>query len=226
LCSHLTSPIITVTIAKSKKFHLHEKLLVAESEKFSTELNGSFKEALDKDIKMEDEDPELFGFFVEYIYRNRSILSREVKHHSEYVTLARLYAMGDRLIAPKFQAQCLWRFTESLSSSTPISDESTCQLLLIACTEIPEVLGEDPLRSYIFWFGGSKILSLQKSGMFRQLLCDMPEVSKQLCLCVNQGQPPKSEKPNKLRLKQFAPESEYSFTISGEQLTGEVNDMT
>jgi hypothetical protein len=72
-----------------------------------TASKGNLKEAEDRTIKIEDEDPELFGFFVEYVYRDQSILSHDVQHHSEYITSARLYAMGERLIAPAFQAYCL-----------------------------------------------------------------------------------------------------------------------
>ncbi|KAH8726043.1 hypothetical protein GQ44DRAFT_706317 [Phaeosphaeriaceae sp. PMI808] len=103
----LTSSIITVTVANSKTFYLHSDLLATESERSSNSLTGRFKEAEEKTIEIEDKDPNLFGFFVEYLYRDRSILSREVQHYSEYVTLARLYAMGERLIAPKFQSYSL-----------------------------------------------------------------------------------------------------------------------
>jgi hypothetical protein len=193
-----------------KTFHLHLDLLVAESEKFSRQLNGSFKEASEGAIKL-DEDSELFGFFLDYMYRDRSILSRDISHTSEYVTLARLYAMSERLAAPRLQASCLWRFTQFPAHNTVISDEATCELLQIACTEITERVSEDPMRAHIFWYAGYKISSLQKSGMFRQLLCDVPEVARQVCLMVTQGQPPKSAMPNELSFKRFSPESEHTM---------------
>jgi hypothetical protein len=210
--SHLTSPIVTVAVSKSRTFYLHLAILTAESEKFSRELKSGFKEASKKEIDIADEDPDLFGFFVEYIYRDRSILSRDVAHYSDYVTLARLYALGERLIAPSFQAHCLWRFTKSLSSGTTVSDESTCELLQIACAEITERVKDDALRSHIFWYGATKIASLQKCGMFRQLLCDVPEVGRQLCLWVNLSRPSSIEQPSELQYKKFQPESEYGLT--------------
>lgn len=150
LSRFLTSSVVTVTVAKSRAFYLHFDLLIAESDRFFNSLTGKFKEAEEKAIELVDEDPELFGFFAEYLYRDRSILSREIQHYSEYVTLARLYAMGERLVAPKFKAYCLWRSVQSLSSDTFISDESVCELLRIACTEIAERAREDPMRAYIF----------------------------------------------------------------------------
>ncbi|KAH7563656.1 hypothetical protein BM1_00759 [Bipolaris maydis] len=114
----LTSSVVTVTVAKSRAFYVHFDLLIAESGRFSNSLTGSFKEAKEKAIELVDEDPKLFGFFAEYLYRDRSILSREIQYNSEYVTLARLYAMGERLMAPKFKAYSFWRFTQSLNSDT------------------------------------------------------------------------------------------------------------
>ncbi|KAF2705154.1 hypothetical protein K504DRAFT_484532 [Pleomassaria siparia CBS 279.74] len=207
----LTSPVVAVTVAGTRTFYLHADLLTAESERFSKDLNGRFKEAEKKAIDIEDEDPDLFGFFVEYLYHDRSILSREVQHYSEYVTLARLYAMGERLMAPKFQSYSLWRFTKSLSSKTFISDESICELLRIACTEITERVREDPIRMHMFWYGGTKITDLQKSGMFHQLLCEIPDLGKHLCLWVNQFQPTKPAMPNELQYPRFKPESEYGL---------------
>jgi hypothetical protein len=209
-----TSSVITVTVAKSKTFYIHIDLLVTESDRFSNSLTGRFKEAEEKAIELVDEDPELFGFFVEYLYRDRSILSREIQHYSEYVTLARLYAMGERLMAPKFKAYAFWRFAQSLSSGTFISDESVCELLRIACAEIAERAREDPMRAYIFWYAGANITKLQKSGMFRQLLCDTPDLGRYLCLWVNQSTPTKPDKPNALRYQEFAPESEYTLQRS------------
>ncbi|KAH7349237.1 hypothetical protein BKA66DRAFT_476755 [Pyrenochaeta sp. MPI-SDFR-AT-0127] len=206
---YLTSRVIAVTVADSRAFNLHSDILVAESEKYSRGLSGGFREAAENAIKEDDEDPALFGFFVEYLYRDRSILSREVEHHSEYVTLARLYALGERLMAPTFQATCLWRFTESLGTRTQISEEAICTLLEIACGDIPERVREDPMRSQIFWLGGARITELQKSGMFRQMLCDIPDLGKHLCLWIGQSQPQKPSMPNELQRQKFGLESEY-----------------
>ncbi|EUC41734.1 hypothetical protein COCMIDRAFT_40144 [Bipolaris oryzae ATCC 44560] len=205
----LTSPIVTVTVANSRTFYLHFDLLIAESKRFSNSLTGEYKEAEQKAIELEDEDPELFGFFVEYLYRNQSILSRDVEHYSDYVTLARLYALGDRLMARDFKAYTLWRFVQPLDTRTIISDESICELLRIACEEIIERVGEDPLRCHIFWYAGTQIAKLQKSGMFRQLLCDTPDLGRHMCLWVSQNQPKKPEMPNGIRYQRFSPESEY-----------------
>jgi hypothetical protein len=195
---------------KSKTFKLHFDLLVAESERFAAELKSNFKKAADNAIEIEDEDPELFGFFVEYMYRDCSILSRKVLHYSDFVTLARLYAMADRLMALKFKARCLWRFTRLYNSDTSISDESICELLYIACKEIMERVTEDPMRSQIFWYAANKIKNLRKSDMFRQLLRDESTVGQQICLYIDVPQPRIPDTPDESQRK-FEPESEYTM---------------
>lgn len=200
-----------MTVARSKRYYLHSDLLLVESRRFANSLKGNFKEAEDRTIEIEDEDPELFGFFVEYMYRDQSILSREVIHYSEYITLARLYAMGERLMAPAFQTYCVWRFTQSLGPYSVISEEIVCELLQLACTEITERVREDPLRSQIFWFGASKIVSLQKTDVFRQMLCEFQDLGRHLCLWMYKEQPPKAVQFGELLLQRFGPESEHTF---------------
>lgn len=207
----LTSRMITVTVGKLSTFNLHSDLLTTESERFSKNLGGDFKEANENAVRLEDEDPNLFGFFAEYLYRDCSILSHDVDHYSKFVTLARLYAMGERLMAPKFQSYALWRFSQSLGSDTHVSEESICELLRIACLEITERVREDPMRSQIFWYAGSKITKLQKFDMFRQLLCDIPDSGRQLCLWMSQSRPERPAKPSELQYQRFGPESEYDL---------------
>lgn len=210
LYSVLTSPIVTVTVGKMRKFFLHSELLTGESERFSKALNGKFKEASENAIPVDDEDPNLFGFFVEYLYRDCAILSNSVQDYATYVTLARLYALGERLAAPKFQSYVLWRFTQSLGNIS-ISEESTCELLRIACTEITERRCDDPMRSHIFWYAGTKITTLQKFDMFRQLLCDVSDVGKHLCLWMGRSRPEQTTMQSNTQKERFAPESEYDL---------------
>ena len=69
------SPIISVCVGNSKIFLLQSAFLIAELDLFSKALHGEFKEATKRRIELENEDPELFGHFVEYLYRDCFILS-------------------------------------------------------------------------------------------------------------------------------------------------------
>lgn len=195
---------------------LHSGLLNGESEKLYNSLKGDFMEAENWKINLPDEDPELFGYFIEYLYRDFSLLSPNAANYSEYITVARLYALGERLGAVKFQSIALWRFTALLNGSSQIPELSICDLLEIACTTITARVTEDPMRAQIFWYASLRISQLQKFDMFRQLLKELPELGACLCMWLNQGQPAKPAEPSRVRQTRFEPESEYSLKGSEE----------
>jgi hypothetical protein len=103
------------------------------------------------------------------------------------------------------------QFTESLATRPSMPDESVCELLRIACMEVTERLRDDPMRAQIFWYASTRLANLQRVDLFRQLLCDVPDLGKQLCLWTHQNQPEKATKPNDLLYKRLAPESEYTL---------------
>ena len=212
----LTSPIVSIFVGNRRTFLLHSGLLNGESEKLYNSLKGDFMEAENWKINLPDEDPELFGYFVEYLYRDGSLLSRNVANYSEYITVARLYALGERLGAVRFQSVALRRFTASLNGSQ-IPELSICDLLEIACTTITARVTEDPMRAQIFWYASSRISQLQKFDMFRQLLKEQSELGAYLCMRLNQQQPTKPAEPSHTR---FEPESEYS--LEGSEETREI----
>jgi hypothetical protein len=47
--------------------------------------------------------------------------------------------------------------------------------------------------------------------MFRQLLHELPDLGRHLCLWVHRDQPPKASKPCELLCQKFGPESEHVF---------------
>jgi hypothetical protein len=49
---------------------IHERLLTQRSEFFRAALTGRFKEARDKTVRLEDDDPMYFEFFVHWLYYN------------------------------------------------------------------------------------------------------------------------------------------------------------
>ena len=222
----LTSPIVSIFVGNRRTFLLHSGLLSGESEKLYNSLKGDFMEAENWKIDLPDEDPELFGYFIEYLYRDCSLLSRNVANYSEYITIARLYALGERLGAVKFQSIALRRFIASLNSSSQIPELSICDLLEIACTTITARVTEDPMRAQIFWYASSRISQLQKFDTFRQMLKELSELGACLCMWLNQQQPTKPAESSQTR---FEPESEYSLEDSEETReitwTRETKDM-
>lgn len=58
---------------------------------------GLFRDGKNAEISDRDEDPDLFGFFVQYIYRNGWGLEEGISYVSDILILARLYCMAERL---------------------------------------------------------------------------------------------------------------------------------
>lgn len=216
----LTSPIVSIFVGNRRTFLLHSGLLNGESEKLYNSLKGNFMEAESWKISLPDEDPELFGYFIEYLYCDCSLLSRNVANYSEYITVARLYALGERLGAVKFQSIALWRFTASLNNNSKIPELSICDLLEIACTTITARVTEDPMRAQIFWYASSRISQLQEFDMFRQLLKELSELGACLCMWLNRQQPAKPAEPSEVQQTRFEPESEYG--LEGSEETQEI----
>lgn len=61
--------MVKVYVGQTKHFwFLHEDVLCYRSKYFKRVLNGRFKEAIEKSITLEEEDPVVFGLFVTWIY--------------------------------------------------------------------------------------------------------------------------------------------------------------
>ena len=67
--SYLESPIFTLNVGKDypRQFAVHTSLLNKESDMLAQSTKNGFMEQHTKEIRLEEEDPDLFGFFVEYL---------------------------------------------------------------------------------------------------------------------------------------------------------------
>ena len=133
-----------------KTFLLHSKLLAFESNRLAKNVNDEFNEQLDRRILLHEEDSRLFDYFVKYLYRNEWLADKQIRRDSDYVILARLYALEERLQAHQFQLATLRKFTSSWSSQISLSNQSVCDLLEVACAELLKRRNEDSLRAQIF----------------------------------------------------------------------------
>ncbi len=82
-----------------KVWHLPEKLLKSKSTFFTAALEGGFAEALSKKVTLSEEDPDIFRYFVEWLYvgyGNQGV-------HFEPNLIVCLWIMGDRLGCPLMQ---------------------------------------------------------------------------------------------------------------------------
>ena len=148
---------------------------------------------------------------MEYLYRDGWVAEQLNKRDSDYLVLARLYALGERLQAKDFQRAALRQF---LTPSPPyasfkLSDQCICELLEIACGELPERLEEDPLRAHIFWYAASRLKELQGFDYFLHLLDTYKELGKALCLRAGNGSGDQPRKPPEPPPQRFKAESTF-----------------
>lgn len=193
----------------SKTFQLHSELLAYESDRLAKDVNGGFNEQSSRRILLLEEDSGLFGYFVEYLYRSEWLAKKQVERDSDYIILARLYALGERLQAHQFQLATLQKFTSSWSSQISLSDQGVCDLLEVACAELPERINEDPLRAQIFWYATSQLTRLQNYDYFLRLLGKYEDLAKYLCIRAGNTSAPQPTRPSEPLPERFRPESIY-----------------
>lgn len=165
-----------------KTFQLHSELIANESDRLAKDVRGGFDEQSTKCILLDEEDPELFGFFVEYLYCRQWLEKEEELRASDYIIVARLYALGERLQAVDLQNATLRKFTVFFPPKTPLPEQDICDLLEIACAELPDKVHEDPLRAQIFWYAATRLSELRKHDYFLRLLELEKDLGRYLCV--------------------------------------------
>ena len=172
-------------------------------------------ESKEKRIKLEEEDPALFGFFARYLYTDSPLLDKdEIKHDTEYVVLARLYALGDRLQAQRFQAAVLKRFVQSFPDSPEFETSflpvlQVCELLDIVLSELPDKKEEDRLKMFVPWHAEHRKSMLKEHPYFRRLVREHNHLPSLLSLHTKDKFRSQPEKPREEPEQRFVDEDVY-----------------
>ena len=155
----MDSTVFTVIVGTDdpRTFVIHDTLLADESDRLAVSVQGRFSEGTERKIHLEEEDPELFGYFVKYLY-NEHWGEGGVSTDTEYVILARLYTLGDRLQARRFQKTVFQKLLRTWPASPQVDEmlqgiplHHICELLEIVLTELPDEGRKDPLREQVLW---------------------------------------------------------------------------
>ena len=77
-------------------------------------------------------------------------------------------------MAKGFQDRTLHKFASALRNTQELPDQEVCDLLEIACAELPDTADEDPLQAHIYWYAASRMYKLQKFDRFAELLREHP----------------------------------------------------
>jgi hypothetical protein len=224
----LTSPIVTIQVGAPEPtaFNLHKSLVCKESLLLSKTFDGAFKEAVEQRCTLSEEDPQLFGYFVEYLYRegwlhehgtdanlnNKNFNNKNFNNtnfrNTDPLVLVRLYTMGDRLMAKGVQDASLRKLAAILARTEDLPEQDICDLLETTYTELPDsTVGEDPLQAQVLWYAAARMLKLQKLNRFPKLLRDHPQLAVRLCMRAGNAASAQPEIPGFLDDRRFKPES-------------------
>jgi hypothetical protein len=110
--------MITIKVRESdecREFSIHEALLIARSEFFKNAMNGDWKEAEEKLIKLPEDDPDTFALYEQLVYTGcvpafgeftdrvfrcfdkSTVCNQKDVCEAEYTSLARLYVLAEKL---------------------------------------------------------------------------------------------------------------------------------
>ena len=91
---------------EEKAFVIHKRLVCQVSPYFKAALNGSFEESVDGELRLHEQEPELFNCFVEWVYSGNVELSKlcgKQHHDSEVWTkFSKLYLLSKYLQCSAF----------------------------------------------------------------------------------------------------------------------------
>ena len=110
----------------------HRNLLISISSFFATGLTSSFKEASTGVFELEEEDPDIFSVFEQWVYKDRLFIKKPASSSSasedteddckEWECLPLLYTLGERLDAPKFKDAVISAIIEKVNESKVVPD--------------------------------------------------------------------------------------------------------
>ncbi|KAI1936157.1 hypothetical protein LOZ57_006801 [Ophidiomyces ophidiicola] len=183
----LGSPTIPVSVshtasASPQIFYLHLRLLTRASTYFEKALESNrFAEGQEQKVDLKEVDPDVFGFFVEWLYRDRWEHQAEPSalHETAIPLFTRVYALGQRLLCPLMEeaaARIVYESCDALGNN--ISDTVVCDLLELSESELPS---EDTLGDRILWLAVERLEKLQKFDRFNSLVLERSNLAIGLC---------------------------------------------
>ncbi|OJD10586.1 hypothetical protein AJ78_08446 [Emergomyces pasteurianus Ep9510] len=187
----IQSPTVPVIVGHElpdppQTFYLHSGLLSKASSYFRAALKpDQFVEGQKWKVELDDVNPDIFGFFVEWLYRDGwGNLSEIPQLHETTVPLfVRVYALGERLFCPRMQdaaADIVYRSLDEMGSS--YSDTVVCDLVEITESELGSRTSDDPLGDRILWLAVGRLEKLQEFDRFTALVQEHDQLATHICM--------------------------------------------
>lgn len=103
-------------------FNVHEKL-IRTSPFFDKAISGRWRESTQKTVQLPEDEPEIFGIYVHWLYFGKLSVFRDdlkSKEQKQYRALVKAYSLGDKFMNTKFQNTVIDAIVEE--SVSPASD--------------------------------------------------------------------------------------------------------
>lgn len=203
----VTQPVVAITVGSEnpKTFYLHRSLVCHESTQLSAALDTT------DTCTLAGEDPELFGLFVDYLYREAwSIGCSDCFKPGDYLLIARVYGLADRLGADDFKHTLQYLLHEhfeqnvNVRSLMPVGHVE--DLLEYLGRTAPRHLREDRFHKSMLALVGRNVIS-QAAPTKIDWLGQNPEIAAQLLAAYMEGFPWDFDLPVTRPPKRFRPDS-------------------
>ena len=120
--------IVTVIVGEKKRvFKIHKNLLCSSSEFFKATLDGKFKEAEEREINLEEEDPQTFERVVLWIYSGSLLEKNETSTTLGYADLLKIYVFAEARCMTELQNDTIDVIIRRVQKS---------RLVIILCAEV------------------------------------------------------------------------------------------
>lgn len=107
-----------------KEFIVHKALLCASSQFFERAFSGSFVEGQTQEMKLPEENPQLFRYFVDWLYMGKTyprsrLAALAAKIWTVDLFWLKVYSLADRIMCPGLQATAYSRTLYHFCSDLP-----------------------------------------------------------------------------------------------------------
>ncbi|KAI9738795.1 MAG: hypothetical protein M1834_008302 [Cirrosporium novae-zelandiae] len=119
--------IVKVEIGpESIPFWVHKEIICSQSPFFHVAFNGSFKEAIDQAIKLPEDSPEVFEYFMQWLYTGSLAHEAVDSDKPAFHILIRLYILADKLSIPQLKIDLVSKFidTAEQKNCVPNADDT------------------------------------------------------------------------------------------------------
>ena len=137
LLSYHDTPMVEVVVGGHDEpehiFHIHEGVLIKNSDFFKSALQPYFTSGVQKKICLPDVSPDDFSTFAKWVYDKNDL------DHGNYVEQAKSYVLAERLIAPALKKDLLQAFKSDIEDAVLELSLSEMCLMPLDMDEVIEV---------------------------------------------------------------------------------------